>query len=272
MCGGIRYEISEPPISAGYCHCTRCQRAAPALPRRRPHASRPAAARSAGRGAAAHVEARRRVGKAYCSACGSHMWSEHPDDPEIRAVRLGSVDGDPGIRPSYRQFTAYAAAWEPIPDDGPRDSASAVPAKTRRWRRHTTRPSAKPPAQRRLRPRKGGIRRGRAATATGEGVGVWPRLRRSEAGLEARSAWNAVELRAREQLAEVLARLLACVSGMRQPRQHRARHCHLEHVTPGIQVGRRVDCAVVVKVKELARVDLEVQVRQRVKASPVLPM
>ena len=27
-------------------------------------------------------------------------------------------DADPGIRPSYRQFTAYAAPWEPIPDDG----------------------------------------------------------------------------------------------------------------------------------------------------------
>jgi hypothetical protein len=36
----------------------------------------------------------------------------------IRAVRLGAVDGDPGIRPSARQFVAYAAPWEPIPDDG----------------------------------------------------------------------------------------------------------------------------------------------------------
>ena len=36
----------------------------------------------------------------------------------LRAVRMGTFDGDPGIRPSYRQFTAYAAVWEPIPDDG----------------------------------------------------------------------------------------------------------------------------------------------------------
>jgi hypothetical protein len=34
------------------------------------------------------------------------------------SVRLGAIDGDPGIRPRYRQFVAYAAAWEPIPDDG----------------------------------------------------------------------------------------------------------------------------------------------------------
>jgi hypothetical protein len=34
------------------------------------------------------------------------------------AVRMGAFDGDPGIRPSFRQFVAYAAPWEPIPDDG----------------------------------------------------------------------------------------------------------------------------------------------------------
>ena len=34
------------------------------------------------------------------------------------AVRLGTFDGDPGIRPRLRQFVAYAAPWEPLPDDG----------------------------------------------------------------------------------------------------------------------------------------------------------
>ena len=33
-------------------------------------------------------------------------------------VRLGTVDGDPGIRPQHRQFVDYACVWEPIPDDG----------------------------------------------------------------------------------------------------------------------------------------------------------
>jgi hypothetical protein len=33
----------------------------------------------------------------------------HPD---------GYIDRDPGIRPSVRQYVAYAAPWEPIPDHG----------------------------------------------------------------------------------------------------------------------------------------------------------
>jgi hypothetical protein len=34
------------------------------------------------------------------------------------SVRLGVFDEDPGVRPSWRQFVAYAAPWEQIPDDG----------------------------------------------------------------------------------------------------------------------------------------------------------
>ena len=26
LCGGVRFELSEPPARATYCHCTRCQR------------------------------------------------------------------------------------------------------------------------------------------------------------------------------------------------------------------------------------------------------
>jgi len=26
LCGAVRFEIAEAPLSAGYCHCTRCQR------------------------------------------------------------------------------------------------------------------------------------------------------------------------------------------------------------------------------------------------------
>jgi hypothetical protein len=33
-------------------------------------------------------------------------------------VRLGAFDSDPGIRPTAHQYVAYAASWEPIPDDG----------------------------------------------------------------------------------------------------------------------------------------------------------
>jgi hypothetical protein len=44
------------------------------------------------------------------------------------SIRLGAFDSDPGIRPSLRQFVAYAASWEAIPDDElPRHPESSQP-------------------------------------------------------------------------------------------------------------------------------------------------
>ncbi len=56
--------------------------------------------------------------RVFCVLCGSALFIRHPETGEIAGVRLGAIDGDPGVRPTARQFVAYAAPWEPIPDDG----------------------------------------------------------------------------------------------------------------------------------------------------------
>lgn len=118
MCGGVRFEITEPLVSSGYCHCTRCRRrtgtAASIQARIAPGSLRIVAGEELVRA----WEPPDGFAKMFCSACGSALWSRHPNDPDVMSVRLGAFDDDPGIRPSYRQFVAYAAPWEPIPDDG----------------------------------------------------------------------------------------------------------------------------------------------------------
>jgi hypothetical protein len=114
-CGAVRFEISEPFEASMYCHCTRCQRrngtAASVNARTTPEAFQIVQGEDRIRawdppgGAAKH----------FCGDCGSALFSRSPGSV---GVRLGTIDGDPGIRPSYRQYTAYAAVWEPIPDDG----------------------------------------------------------------------------------------------------------------------------------------------------------
>lgn len=117
-CGAVRYEIDEPLLSASYCHCTRCQRrtgtAASANGRVVPGAFRIVAGEE-------HVSTWAPEGgffKSFCGLCGSALFSRDPANPDAVGVRLGSLDGDPGIRPQWHQFVAYAAAWEPLPDDG----------------------------------------------------------------------------------------------------------------------------------------------------------
>jgi hypothetical protein len=118
LCGGVRFEVTEPLVSAGYCHCTRCQRrtgtAASAQARIAPGSLRILA----GEALVRLYEPPDGFAKAFCSGCGSALWSRHPEDHEVISVRLGAFDTDPGVRPSYRQYVAYAAPWEPLPDDG----------------------------------------------------------------------------------------------------------------------------------------------------------
>jgi len=66
--------------------------------------------------------------KLFCGRCGSALFSSSPGSGEYTGVRLGAIDGDPGVRPGWRQFTAYAASWEPIPDDGLPRYPEAKPA------------------------------------------------------------------------------------------------------------------------------------------------
>ena len=57
-------------------------------------------------------------GTYHCAACGAQLFSRNPEDPTQMSVRMSAFDGDPGVRPSWRAFVAYAAPWEPVPDDG----------------------------------------------------------------------------------------------------------------------------------------------------------
>ena len=119
LCGGVRFELTERPRYAGYCHCTRCQR--------RTGTSSSAQARVDGstfrilQGEELVKCWRHHDGgfeKCFCRECGAHLFSRNPDDPRQMSVRMGAFDGDPGVRPSWRSYVAYAATWEPIPDDG----------------------------------------------------------------------------------------------------------------------------------------------------------
>jgi hypothetical protein len=118
LCGGVRYEIVEPLVAMTYCHCRRCQRrtgtAASAQVRVVPGSFR-------------FVQGENLVAgwrppdsgfeKCFCSVCGGALFSRHPDG-SVWGVRMGTLDEDPHLTPMHRQYVAYAATWEPIPDDG----------------------------------------------------------------------------------------------------------------------------------------------------------
>ena len=117
-CGAVEFQVTADFTTAGYCHCTRCQRrtgtAASVNARTAPGSFKLLSGEE-------HLRAWAPEGgaaKVFCGLCGSAVFSRSAGDPPTIGVRLGSLDADPGIRPQWRQFVAYAASWEEIPDDG----------------------------------------------------------------------------------------------------------------------------------------------------------
>lgn len=129
LCGGVRFEIDAPLGPASYCHCTRCQRRTGTASSAQARIAPGSLAVTQGEELIRTYDPPTGFSKLFCGTCGSALWSRSRDGSDVMSVRLGVFDEDPGVRPAWRQFVAYAATWEAIPDDGlPRHAERPPPA------------------------------------------------------------------------------------------------------------------------------------------------
>jgi hypothetical protein len=118
-CGAVRFEVTAPLVVAGYCHCKRCQRRSGTAASANAHPAPGTFRITAGEDALRVWKPDDSPGeKWFCGTCGSAVFANNPSHADPIGIRMGAFDDDPGIRPSVRQYVAYAAAWEPLPDDG----------------------------------------------------------------------------------------------------------------------------------------------------------
>jgi hypothetical protein len=119
LCGAVRFRINGKLGPAGYCHCKMCQRAsgsafasnAPARTRYFELVSGP--------DLVSEYESSPGKFRAFCRRCGSPLYSRRNDEPELRRIRLGSLDGDPERRPLAHVWVGDKAPWHAITDTLP---------------------------------------------------------------------------------------------------------------------------------------------------------
>src|SRR6476620_11264285 len=99
-CGAVRFEIAEPPVAAGYCHCTRSQHRTGGAWSLQARTARGSFRLTAGEDDVAMWRPGGGFDKAFCRRCGSALFSRNPDDTSIVSVRFGALDDDPPIRPT----------------------------------------------------------------------------------------------------------------------------------------------------------------------------
>jgi hypothetical protein len=125
LCGGVRFELTQPFRRANHCHCSRCRRHSGTfgltqgrVPRDGFRLLRGAELIRAYRPADGAV-------KAFCTNCGASLFGgTWPDGAEV-SVRFGALDASPSVAPQYHSFVASKADWDVLPDDGlPRFAAA----------------------------------------------------------------------------------------------------------------------------------------------------
>jgi len=119
LCGKVRYAVDNEITDVSHCHCAAC---------RKVHGAAFGTYGAAGREhfrwlkgeeqvtvyrSSAHLE------RLFCNPCGSTLLCHSDDEPNTEYIALGTVDGDPGCRPTYHIWVGSKAPWYSITDDLP---------------------------------------------------------------------------------------------------------------------------------------------------------
>jgi hypothetical protein len=120
LCGQVAYALSSHLGIFQYCHCSRCRKftgsAMASNLLARPKAFR--WLRGADKVGTYQLETAKHFATAFCKRCGSSMpWFAQTG--KVVVVPAGSLDSDPGVRPSQNIFCASDAAWYVEPGELP---------------------------------------------------------------------------------------------------------------------------------------------------------
>jgi hypothetical protein len=119
LCGAISYEVTGPFDEMHHCHCSRCRKAHGAA---FSTFARTAASRlhvRQGGAAIRHYRSSPQVERSFCGICGSNLFFRFDVLPDVVWVAVGTIDGDPGMRPQAHIFAEFPAPWHAILDELP---------------------------------------------------------------------------------------------------------------------------------------------------------
>jgi hypothetical protein len=118
LCGGVQYEILGELSDAAYCHCSKCRRTLGAAFGTYARVRAGEFLWLSGEDLIATYESSPSVYRCFCRQCGSPLGAVG-EGGKLSWVSLGTVLGDPGLRPEVHIFVGSKAPWYEITDDLP---------------------------------------------------------------------------------------------------------------------------------------------------------
>lgn len=133
MCGAVRFEITQPVIDVGLCHCRMCQRfnSAPFSV----WAVFPVEAVRFTKGEPKYYFSSAIGERGFCPDCGSSLTMTHyaPDRADILAILASALDHPENYPPTRHVCIESKMPWLDLNDSLPRVSSWEMPHLRRRW-------------------------------------------------------------------------------------------------------------------------------------------
>jgi hypothetical protein len=118
LCGGVRFEVTEPFVSLSYCHCANCKKLSGGGGTANGRARTLAIRVLEGESLLHTYQPVEGTAKTFCSVCGSNLFGGGWPKSEEASVRLSAIDSPLEQRPEVHNYVRSVAPWETLPDDG----------------------------------------------------------------------------------------------------------------------------------------------------------
>ena len=118
LCGGVKFEVTEAPVTLRLCHCESCKKLSGGAATVNGRVPSNAIRVLEGKELLRTFQPAEGSAKTFCVACGSNLFGGGWPDSEIASVRATALDDAFDARPSAHIYVRSVAAWETLPDDG----------------------------------------------------------------------------------------------------------------------------------------------------------
>jgi hypothetical protein len=127
LCGTVHFAIGGRLGPVVYCHCSQCRKANGTAFAANANVRQTDITFLSGRDRVNEYESSPGKYRAFCSRCGSPIYSRATADPEHLRVRLGTLNEDPGRRSLAHCWVSAKAPWFEISDQLPQFPAGPPP-------------------------------------------------------------------------------------------------------------------------------------------------
>ena len=118
LCGGVRFEVTEPFERLSACHCTSCKKISGGGGTVSGRVRTDAIRVLAGEDLVKTFQPDEGLAKTFCSACGTNLFGGGWPDSEQTSVRLSALAEPYEGRVGSHIYVRSLAPWEVLPDDG----------------------------------------------------------------------------------------------------------------------------------------------------------